>query len=80
SSFAETVAEQFETDHTSKVVGPTDIREHLGDIIASMDQPTIDGVNTYFVSQAAADAGLKVTLSGLGSDELFFGYPTFDSV
>ncbi|MFC7069357.1 asparagine synthase (glutamine-hydrolyzing) [Halobaculum lipolyticum] len=80
SAFAETVAERFGTDHTSTVVGPADVRARLDDVVASMDQPTIDGVNTYFVSQAAADAGLKVTLSGLGSDELFFGYPTFETV
>jgi len=39
-----------------------------------MDQPTADGVNTYFVSQAAKEAGLKVVLSGLGGDEVFLGY------
>jgi asparagine synthase (glutamine-hydrolysing) len=42
-----------------------------------MDQPSIDGVNTWFVSKAANEAGLKVALSGLGGDELFAGYPSF---
>jgi asparagine synthase (glutamine-hydrolysing) len=45
-----------------------------------MDQPTVDGLNTYFVSQAAAEAGLKVALSGLGADELFAGYPGFREI
>jgi asparagine synthetase B (glutamine-hydrolysing) len=42
-----------------------------------MDQPSIDGVNTWFVSQAAASQGIKVALSGLGGDELFASYPSF---
>jgi asparagine synthase (glutamine-hydrolysing) len=42
-----------------------------------MDQPSIDGVNTWFVAKAAHEAGLKVALSGLGGDELLGGYPSF---
>lgn len=45
-----------------------------------MDQPSIDGVNTYFVAKSAADAGLKVALSGVGGDELFGGYDSFQDV
>jgi len=45
-----------------------------------MDQPTIDGVNTWFVSKAAAETGLKVAISGLGGDELFGSYPSFGAL
>jgi asparagine synthase (glutamine-hydrolysing) len=45
-----------------------------------MDQPTIDGMNTWLVSKAAAAAGLKVALSGLGGDELLGSYSTFRRV
>jgi asparagine synthase (glutamine-hydrolysing) len=46
-------------------------------IFAAMDQPSIDGVNTWFVAKAAREAGLKVAISGLGGDELLAGYPSF---
>lgn len=46
----------------------------------AMDQPSNDGFNTYCVSWLAHDAGMKVVLSGLGSDEIFAGYPSFTRV
>jgi asparagine synthase (glutamine-hydrolysing) len=51
----------------------------LDEAVASFDQPSMDGINTYFVSWAARQAGLKVALSGLGSDELFGGYTSFQA-
>ncbi len=42
-----------------------------------MEQPTIDGLNTYFISKAARECGLKAVFSGIGSDEIFYGYPSF---
>ena len=52
----------------------------FGKFLDAMDQPTIDGLNTWFVSKAAQEAGLKVALSGLGGDELLGGYWTFRKV
>ena len=51
--------------------------EFLPDIMHAMDQPTIDGINTYFISKCAREYGLKAVLSGLGADEFFGGYPSF---
>src|SRR5260221_498389 len=51
-----------------------------GGVLAAMDQPSIDGINGYLVSKAAAESGLKVALSGLGGDELFGSYPSFDQI
>ena len=73
-TFARALAHYYNTDHYERVITAQDIKERLEHIIWSMDQPTIDGVNTYFVSQTAHEAGLTVALSGLGGDELFGGY------
>jgi asparagine synthase (glutamine-hydrolysing) len=51
---------------------------YLPDIFKAMDQPSIDGINTWFISKYAKEAGLKAVLSGLGADELYGGYPSFN--
>lgn len=65
--------------HVSRVTRD-DFEAERGLILDAMDQPSVDGVNTYFVSKTAKTAGLKVSLSGLGGDELFGGYPSFQQV
>ncbi|MBI1745036.1 MAG: asparagine synthase (glutamine-hydrolyzing) [Acidobacteria bacterium] len=72
--YAQLIARKYETDHCETVVGAKDFIQELPNIFQAMDQPTNDGINTYFVSKAAQQAGLKVVLSGLGGDELFWGY------
>jgi asparagine synthase (glutamine-hydrolysing) len=61
-------------------VGRADFQGWWRDALAAMDQPSIDGFNTYAVSRAAHEAGLKVVLSGLGGDEIFGSYPSFQDV
>ena len=65
------------TDHFEYKLQEQELIDDFENILSAMDQPTIDGVNTYFVSKAAASFGLKVVLSGLGGDELFGGYSNF---
>lgn len=77
---AEEVARQYGARHRTIWIRRADFREHYERLMTAMDQPSIDGVNTYFVSQAARQAGLKVALSGLGGDELFGGYPSFQEI
>ncbi|MGA9704813.1 asparagine synthetase B family protein, partial [Pseudomonas sp.] len=71
------VAERYGAHHIVRYVGEREFRQDLPAILESMDQPSIDGVNTWFVSKASREAGLKVAISGLGGDELFAGYPSF---
>jgi len=75
--YREGVVRQIKSNHKEYLVGKEDFEKEKQDILAAMDEPTIDGVNTYFVSRVAKEAGLKVVLSGLGSDEIFFGYRNF---
>jgi asparagine synthase (glutamine-hydrolysing) len=68
------VARRFVTDHQEILITHADFVSEIPNILEAMDQPTNDGVNTYFVSRAARQAGLTVALSGLGGDEVFWGY------
>ncbi|MFZ0416391.1 MAG: asparagine synthase (glutamine-hydrolyzing) [Candidatus Acidiferrales bacterium] len=74
---ARRTAEQLGTEHSELVLTGDEMKSRLDEAVAAFDQPSADGVNTFFVSWAARQAGLKVALSGLGSDEIFGGYSTF---
>lgn len=77
---AEEVARTYGTRHLTRVVTRAEFEADLPRIIEAMDQPTIDGINTWFVSKAAHELGLKVALSGVGGDELMGGYPSFRDI
>jgi asparagine synthase (glutamine-hydrolysing) len=76
---AKRVAERCGTQHTEIPLDGAAVLARLDEAVATLDQPTMDGINTYFVSWAAREAGLKVALSGLGGDEAFAGYSTFEN-
>jgi asparagine synthase (glutamine-hydrolysing) len=78
--FAEQVARLYDMRHTMRVVTQGEFEADLPRIVEAMDQPSIDGINTWFVSKAAHELGLKVAISGLGGDELFGGYPSFRDI
>ncbi len=80
SELAAFAARTYGADHLAVPIRVEELRERLPDAIGALDQPSIDGINTYFVSEACVKAGLKVAVSGVGGDELFGGYLTFDRV
>lgn len=74
------VARTYGAQHIVRRVSKKEFESDLPKILAAMDLPTIDGVNTWFVAKAARECGLKVAVSGLGGDELFGGYPSFTNI
>jgi asparagine synthase (glutamine-hydrolysing) len=75
-SDAERMARHLGTDHTTAIVTGEDVRNRIDAIAAALDQPSVDGVNSYFVALAARRE-VTVAVSGTGGDELFAGYPWF---
>ena len=77
---AKKVSEKFGFSHYVYKVSKEDFYKDLPEILQSMDQPSVDGINTWYASKAAASLNLKVVFSGLGGDELFFGYDHYKKV
>jgi asparagine synthase (glutamine-hydrolysing) len=78
--YSREVARRFGTDHHEIPVSQQDTLAVLPEAVRAMDQPTIDGINTYLVSAKTRAAGVKVALTGLGADEMFAGYSDFRRV
>ena len=80
SQYSRQVAKQYATDHHEITITARQVLDNYAAITAAYDQPSIDGINTYVISKAIRDHGIKVAISGLGGDELFAGYPTFNRI
>ena len=78
--YSREVARRFGAEHLEIPVSQQDTLAVLPEALGAMDQPTIDGINTYLVSAKTRAAGVKVALTGLGADEMFAGYSNFQRV
>ncbi|MEO5717984.1 MAG: asparagine synthase (glutamine-hydrolyzing) [Chthoniobacterales bacterium] len=80
SAIAHEVAKRFGTKHERIQLSEEEVIQSVTEAVAHLDLPSVDAINTYIVSRAVAQRGVKVALSGLGGDELFGGYPSFRDV
>jgi asparagine synthase (glutamine-hydrolysing) len=71
---AAALAKHYGLPHHVRRISRAEFEDDIPLILDAMDQPSIDGVNTWFAAKAAAERGYKVVLSGVGGDELFYGY------
>jgi asparagine synthase (glutamine-hydrolysing) len=71
------MAELYGCSHFVKSLAREEFEDDLDSILTDMDQPSIDGLNTWYVAKAANEASTKVAISGIGADEIFGGYPSF---
>ena len=75
---AQRVADHFGSNHTELLLTKNKAQKIYNDYITAIDQPSIDGFNTFCISKLAHEHGEKVVLSGLGGDEVFAGYKSFE--
>lgn len=76
--YQDIILQRLQCNHNGHMLTAGEFAEFLPSIIQAMDLPSSDGINTWFISKYAKETGLKAVLSGLGGDELFGGYPSFE--
>jgi asparagine synthase (glutamine-hydrolysing) len=72
--YARLMADRISAEHHEVLLRPAEVFGEMPRFFGDMDQPTVDGLNTWCIARAARNAGLTVVLSGLGGDEVFWGY------
>jgi asparagine synthase (glutamine-hydrolysing) len=78
--YQDLIADEIKSTHHSILLTESNFHAHFAQILNDMDMPSCDGINTWFISKFAADEGLKAVLSGIGADEIFGGYPSFNRI
>ena len=79
-AIAQKIAQRYGTEHHRIELSEEEVIHSVTEAVSKLDLPSVDAINTYIVSRAVAQRGVKVALSGLGGDELFGGYPSFRDV
>lgn len=77
---ARKIAEHYGAEHSEWKLTASECQSLIGEYFDAVDQPSCDGINTWCISRFARQCGMKVVLSGLGGDELFGSYPSFQQV
>ncbi len=76
--YQDVLIDKLKCNHNQHLLTEAEFQHSFSSILDSMDMPSCDGINTWFISKHAAEKGLKAVLSGVGGDELFGGYPSFN--
>jgi asparagine synthase (glutamine-hydrolysing) len=77
---AASIAQHLDVSNQLTLIDSSEFETEFPRFLTAMDQPSLDGINTWFISKAAVEAGFKVALSGLGGDELLGGYASFRTI
>lgn len=78
--YQDIVLQKLHCDHHQHLLKEQEFHDSFPSIISDMDLPSTDGINTWFISKYAKQTGLKAVLSGVGGDELYGGYPSFNRI